>query len=198
MTGRIILLNGVSSAGKSTVADALDRTLNGVWMHTGVDMWLETVRGSLEGERLLSVEVTGDPPRVSAFGLTSVGFRVLGSTYHAYAALARLGNDVIIDDVIFDARVLREAVRALTGVPVLFVGVRCPIGVAEEREAVRGDRRPGLARIQDDLVHAHGTYDLEIDTSATAPEVNAELIKVRLEEGPEPVAFARLRSRRTG
>jgi chloramphenicol 3-O phosphotransferase len=77
--------------------------------------------------------------------------------------------------------VLKAAVDALCDCRVLFVGVRLPLAVVEQRERERGDRGPGGAAAFYDLVHAHGTYDLELDT-ATASSLECALrIKEALE-----------------
>lgn len=109
--------------------------------------------------------------------------------YSAAAALASIGNDLIIDDVIFDRRVLQIAVRTLLPFHVLFVGVRCPLEIAEQRERERGDRMEGLARFQYPLVHSHGIYDFEVDTSILSSTVCANQIRQRLQNGSAPNAF---------
>ena len=42
-----------------------------------------------------------------------------------------------------------------------FVGVRCPLEVAQRWELARGDRTLGQGASQIALVHAHGVYDDE-------------------------------------
>jgi chloramphenicol 3-O phosphotransferase len=91
---------------------------------------------------------------------------------------------------------LADLVEALSPFEVLFVGIRCPLAVAARREQARGDRTPGMARAQYDLVHAHDIYDLEIDTSTCTPREAALLIEHRLENGPVPTTFRQLRSGR--
>ncbi len=65
----------------------------------------------------------------------------------AVSALARSGNNVIVDDVLIDddGSAYREA---LAGLDVLWVGVIAPRDVIEARERQRGDRDIGLARWQ--------------------------------------------------
>jgi chloramphenicol 3-O phosphotransferase len=36
-TGRVVILNGASRAGKSTLARAVQENVPGVWMHIGMD-----------------------------------------------------------------------------------------------------------------------------------------------------------------
>jgi chloramphenicol 3-O phosphotransferase len=75
----------------------------------------------------------------------------------------------------------------------LFVGVRCPLEVAKQREQERGDRTLGLVEAHYDIVHSHGIYDLEIDTSVLTPTECASRIKDRLQNGPPPTAIQKLR-----
>lgn len=201
--GNIIFLNGTSSAGKTTIAKALQEIMEGYYIHTGIDHFLERLpqkffvmfKGAnpppVDGE--VWIFPNGDD-RVSEIREGPVGYRILAGIYHAVAALAASGNDVIVDDVIFDPVLLREAVNTLADFDVLFVGVRCLLEVAEQRERERGDRVQGLVRAHYDLVHAHGTYDLEVDTSSSTAMECALQIKERLLKGPSSVAFRHLRA----
>ena len=200
--GNIIFLNGTSSSGKTVIAKALQGTMDGYYIHTGIDHFLERVPEKLHvlsdgknpsaSEGFLWVVPEGDN-RVSEIRIGPAAFKLLTGMYRAVAALATTGNDVIIDDVVFDSRVLREAVDTLYSFNVLFVGVRCPLQVAEQREQERGDRNQGLVRAHYDLVHSHGIYDLEVDTSTLTPVEAANQIKNRLQNGPAPDALQRLR-----
>jgi chloramphenicol 3-O phosphotransferase len=120
------------------------------------------------------------------------GLRLLTGLYRAIAALVGAGNNVIVDEVIFDRRVLQAAAAALRDLPVLFVGVRCPLEVAVQREQARGDRGPGGAAAFNDLVHAHAVYDLEVDTSALSARECAPRIKETLDTGGAHDALRRL------
>lgn len=113
--------------------------------------------------------------------------------YRAVAALADAGIGVIVDDVIYDRQVLRTAAGARAPRQhVLFVGLHVPRDVAERRERERGDRGPSGAMAFYDLVHAHGVYDLELDTSVASPSECAAQIKAALTNGHPRTAFQRL------
>jgi chloramphenicol 3-O phosphotransferase len=68
---------------------------------------------------------------------------------------------------------------SLSGLDVVWVGIRCSADVAEERERLRRDSRyAGLARSQADLVHRDMTYGLEIDTTTrTREQVLSALVR---------------------
>ncbi|HEX3722950.1 MAG TPA: hypothetical protein VHV31_09175, partial [Nitrolancea sp.] len=134
--------------------------------------------------------------------------------YESIAALSRLGLNVVVDVGHHDAYsvprgVLADCARRLAGLPVLFVGVRCPIEVIMERRNAGQVGREGayavgsadesvpapVQRWQRDI-HLPGIYDLEVDTSMLSPEACAEAIRQRLSNGPPPSAFRRLAARR--
>jgi len=122
------------------------------------------------------------------------GYRLLAGMYQAIAALARAGNHVIVDDVIYDQKVLKAAVEALHTLPVLFVGVRCPLDVVIRREQERGDRGPGGAAAFYHLVHAHERYDLKVDTSCASAVECAQRIKRAMEQNHPRTAFQSLKT----
>lgn len=199
--GTIIFLNGTSSAGKSSIAKILQEIMDGYFIHTGIDHYIER----LPRKFFDAYEGTDPPPAVGELWLCTngrldeirvgpVGYRVLAGMYHAVAGLAKLGNDVIVDDVVYDPVVLKSAVDALHTYNIVFVGVLCPVDIAEQRERDRGDRWPGLVTAHINLVHAHGIYDLEVDTSVLTAMECAEQIKNRLLNGPPPNAFQHLQA----
>lgn len=182
----MVLLNGTSSAGKSTLANAMQaRAGDEAWLHHGIDRFLEGVPASLK----LSFDPTDGRPdgpgwtvplrdgaMVGAARVGPVALRLLDGMYRDAAEVAGAGNRVILDDVIYDRRVLVLAARALLQTPTLFVGVRCPVETAVKRELQRGDRALGGAAAFHPLVHDPGIYDLEVDTSVQGPDECARVI----------------------
>jgi chloramphenicol 3-O phosphotransferase len=145
-----LVLNGTSSAGKTTLAKALQAELPEPWLRCGYDDLL----------RLAPLERDDLYPSVDAV------LPLLGGIHRAMAALAWAGSRVIADVVLQDAWMVEDFKTAISGLPLLWVAVRCPLEIAEQREA-RRERKPGLARSQYDRVHAHVTYDAEVDTSVS-------------------------------
>ncbi|MET8099239.1 AAA family ATPase [Streptomyces sp. NPDC005236] len=176
--GRIIFLNGTSSSGKSSVArELLDILDDGVFFHLAVDGFnAMRTRRSLEAVEL-----------ETALRRTRMGF------HRSIAAMAEVGNDIIVDHVLSERWRLLDCLTVLRPEDVLFVGIHCPLEELVRREQARGDRPPGLAAHQYDLVHRHGDYDLECDTGTSSPRECAERIKDFLPCRPSRTAFARLR-----
>ncbi|MDQ3704512.1 MAG: chloramphenicol phosphotransferase CPT family protein [Chloroflexota bacterium] len=200
--GNIVFLNGTSSAGKTSISRALQNIMPTPMLRTGMDHFCGGAPISLfvcveaDGERPAEVdgwlEVYRDGTLVELPRIGPVGKRLLAGMYQAIAAVALVGNDVIVDDMIYDPEVLRSAVVALKDLPVLFVGVHVPVDIARQRELERGDRSPGGAAIFLEHVHVHDTYDLELDTSTMTPEECAARIKTALESGHPRTALRKL------
>jgi chloramphenicol 3-O phosphotransferase len=117
-----------------------------------------------------------------------------GTCSSSKSSIAKVLQEIMDGYFIHDPVLLKSAMTALLIFNVLFVGVRCPVEVAEQRERDRGDRMPGLATAHIDLVHAHGIYDLDVDTSVLTAMECAEKIRERLLNGPPPNAFRQLQA----
>ncbi len=184
--GVIILLNGTSSSGKTSLVRALQDALDAPLLDAGIDRFLWMLP-----KRYLNPPLWDDVlGRATEAGAT--GQRLMSGMHHAIAALARAGNHVVADHVLVDARWVEECARLFCDLPAYFVAVRCPLDVLEQRERQRQDRTLGQARAQFDLVHAHGIYDLEVDTSLASPEQCAQQIVDLVSSGRPPQAFRRL------
>ncbi|MEV4556250.1 chloramphenicol phosphotransferase [Kitasatospora sp. NPDC049285] len=179
-SGRIIFLNGTSSSGKSSIArELLDILDDGVFFHMAVDGF-NAMRTKREfGAEELDV----------ALRRTRMGF------HRSVAAMAEVGNDIVVDHVLSEPWRLLDCLTVLRPEDVVFVGVHCPLDELVRRELARGDRPPGLAAHQYGLVHAHGDYDLECDTGVASPLECAQRIKEFLPHRAGPTAFTRLRGR---
>lgn len=187
MSGTIVILNGTSSSGKTSLVKALQNLLDEPFLDAGLDrfLWMlppRYLRPPLWDE-VLGRAVEAGP----------AGHRLVAGMHHAIEALSRSGCNVIADHVLVEPAWLHECSRLFADLPAYLVGVYCPLAVLEERERERKDRTWGQARAQLGRVHAHGIYDVEVDTYKASPEECALSIKTRLEDGAGPVAFRRLR-----
>jgi chloramphenicol 3-O phosphotransferase len=120
--------------------------------------------------------------------------RLISGYHYSIAACASVGNNLIVDHVLWDLQWRQECITLLSGFSVFFVGVRCPLNVLEARERERGDRTLGQARAQFAYVHLDALYDLEIDTSLASPQECAAYIIAALRRPPTPSAFQQLRT----
>jgi chloramphenicol 3-O phosphotransferase len=184
----VIILNGGSSAGKSTLAVVLQQALamdDWPWVIFSwddfvprlPDRWL-SVPGAT-GDRAAdgcSYRIVRDNPREALLEVGEAGRRLLGAYHRSVAAVARSGINVIVEEVLTTRTEWDDWQDALDGLDVRWVGVRCDVDTAERRETERGDRYRGLARGTSSVTHIHPTYDVDVDTSLQSPEVLAEQI----------------------
>ncbi len=160
---QVIVLNGGSSSGKSSIARALQDVLPQVWLTFGTDTLAEALPGR------------GDDPR-SGLVLEPDGtvtakpeFRAIEEIwYRGLAVMAGRGARLILDEVFLAGGAGQQRYRGLLGgLDVLWAGVHCDPQVAARREAGRQDRVPGMAMSQAVAVHEGVVYDVEVDTTGT-------------------------------
>ena len=201
--GRVIVLNGASSAGKSSVAVELQRLLDPTPIFAGIDFFLamlppighsgmkssERTNENAGGEeaplRWIFPEEEGRAIRIE---VGAQGQRVIRGMHRAIAALAWAGNDIIFEHVTLYADWFDDLVMALERLDVTFVGVRCPLDVIEEQERKRGNRVVGQARGHFDAVHRNCRYDIEVDTAQVSPQESAQVIATYLLDDSPPAA----------
>ncbi|MDQ1050881.1 chloramphenicol phosphotransferase CPT [Streptomyces sp. V4I2] len=172
MTTQMIILNGGSSSGKSGIVRCLQAVLPDPWLAFGVDSLVDAMPARMQ--------VSDEGITFSADGRVIVGpgFRALDAAWiEGVVAMARAGAGVIVDDVFLGGAASQQRwQKALGGLDVLWVGVRCERAVAAGREIARGDRVQGMAALQADVVHQGVIYDLEVDTTHTESLVCARTI----------------------
>lgn len=172
----MIVLNGGSSAGKSGIARCLQAVLPDPWLVLGTDTFVEAMP--------LASRMSPAGLEVGATGEVTVGpeFRALEATWiEGIVAMARAGARIIVDEAFLGgAASQRRWTSALGRLEVLWVGVRCDGTVAAGREIARGDRVPGMAESQAELVHQGVRYDLQVDTTHTEAIDCARAIAARV------------------
>ena len=182
MAGKIILLNGASSAGKSTLSRGLQDSLDEPFWHVSIDHL--NAAGVLPEARIKSGEFPWSALREPFFD----GF------HRCLPALADAGNNVIVEHIVETAEWMRRLLRLLGHLDVYFVGIHCPLPELERREKERGDRRVGDARADFATTHAFCTYDIEIDSTAERDR-NVEAVISAWRARRRPNAFDRMAQR---
>jgi len=176
MNASVVVLNGGSSAGKSTIASSLQVLLAEPWLTLGVDNLIDAL-GPAAAES--SSDIIFGPD-----GVVSVGERfrqVEDAWFQGLAAIARAGTGVIIDDVFLGGGASQSRLSStLADLEVLWVGVHCDPKIASSRELSRADRVRGMASAQSSIVHEGVSYDIEVDTSDTSALECAHVILRRM------------------
>ncbi|MFJ3878904.1 chloramphenicol phosphotransferase CPT [Streptomyces sp. NPDC090077] len=178
MTIRVIVLNGASSSGKSGIVRCLQAELPEPWLAYGCDSFVDSLPARMRDAD--GGIVFAEDGRVSV----GADFRALEAAWtEGIAAMARAGARIVVDEVFLGgAESQGRWLRALDGLDVLWVAVRCDPDVAAGRETARGDRTPGMAASQAAVVHEGVSYDLEVDTTHTESLACARAIAARLSQ----------------
>jgi chloramphenicol 3-O phosphotransferase len=181
--GRVILLLGTSSAGKSTLARAIQAAAPEHFLLQSLDGLFAGVaeRWGSGGEHRddgFRYQADGEVRRV-IYG--PAGWRLLQGFHRAVAAYARAGANVLVDDMLLDEACLADWAEALDGLPVTLVRLSASLEELRRREGVRPHGRvPGLS--EGHLpVHERLSADLSLDTSAQSP---AEMAAAVVEQPP--------------
>ncbi|MFC6591401.1 chloramphenicol phosphotransferase CPT family protein [Deinococcus lacus] len=149
MPGSLILLNGASCAGKSTLCRALQTALPEPFLFFSMDFFLfgqvlpRDEAGKLRDYQLIRPQVFQ-------------GF------YNCLPALLDAGNNLVVETILENAEQTGQLQAAVRGYEVFWVGIQCPVSELERREQARGDRRVGDARRDAETVHTFVSYDLEL------------------------------------
>ena len=171
----VIILNGVSSAGKTTLAKAIQKTARADFLHLSMDGFMAMLPDGREFapewfpvEHLQSDE--GPRPRIHSGPL---GIRLLVQMRALAAELADVGFNVIVD-VVCEAAEIESYRKLLVGHKSHVVKVAANLAEVERRERERGDRLIGLAREQDGRLHFDIEYDQVVDTSVHSADESAK------------------------
>ncbi|MEM7664740.1 MAG: AAA family ATPase [Pseudomonadota bacterium] len=178
MTAKVIILNGVSSAGKSSLATAIQEEADATFLHVEMDAFISFLPDGHEFKpdwfRLdMIASETGKLPRISNGPRGDALLKVMRKFV---VNAAQEGLNLVVDEVCH-AREIKDYRSGLREHDVRFVKVFAPIETIEQREKARGDRLIGLAREQSRHLHDKIIYDVEIDTSiATLREAAAHIL----------------------
>lgn len=199
--GNIILLNGTSSAGKSTTAQAVQATMKEPYLHMGVDHFqlafppdLVNIEGQADAAAV-GWEVVYSEAGLQDVRIGPVGKQLIRGMYRMLAALSDEGINLVVDDVIWDEWILHTAVTILHPFPVYFIAIDLSLAAAKQRERQRGNRGPGNVRYFYSRVYElNEVYDARIDAETNDPERCAQLIKTAVST-TAPTAFKQLHGR---
>ncbi|WBY18009.1 zeta toxin family protein (plasmid) [Erythrobacteraceae bacterium WH01K] len=165
---KIVVINGVSSVGKTSVAKAIQNHARGAFLHVQMDDFLRMLpRRALESREGLVFERIDSQTIDVKFG--DLIERALAGMRSAVASMAECGNNMVIDDVFLADEDVHYR-RLLSRFEYRLVGLFAPLEIVQERERVRGDRDIGLAKGQYERVHTGRIYDLKMDTSQASPD----------------------------
>ncbi|WP_341750894.1 phosphotransferase-like protein [Candidatus Tisiphia endosymbiont of Sialis lutaria] len=155
---KIIFLNGCGSAGKTSIARSIQHLSKDSWLTFGVDSFINMMPCSyndkVSSEYFTFVPGSNDRGATMRVESGAKAEQLFGVMPDFANLLASRGNNIIIDEVLFDDSCLKSYIKTLSSYIVYFVGVFCDLSVMQEREILRCDRAIGLSNDQIDRVHA--------------------------------------------
>ncbi len=157
MEQQVILLNGPSSSGKTTLAKALQKLISDErskrYEVVSIDDFLQMSRM----ETIYEDDV----------------FEISGDLCKKALEVLETGCGVIIDHVITSERIFAQLKENLVSCPVRTVRVTCPLRLLRKRELERGNRCPGSAEASEMYLFPKEGYDLVVDTGSAKAAENA-------------------------
>ena len=153
------ILNGPSSAGKTSIAKALKQLL--------LDRWTDAFILSLDDYLQMSANEPIWEDDV---------FAIMPHMCEDIAAALQDGKTVIIDHVITSFRIWQALCNAASGFQMKTVLVSCDVETLRRRETERGDRCAGSAEASLQYLYPKTGYDLCVDSSQASPVALAEEI----------------------
>ncbi|MCM1027824.1 MAG: chloramphenicol phosphotransferase CPT family protein [Roseburia sp.] len=161
--GRIIFLNGVTSAGKTSIVEALQERDDIFFYVVANDLFQEMV-----GEKYL---------RENYWRYLS---EVILMMYHTAKLYSDMGKNVLIDGILVEREEIaphyRQMKEILKDNPLDLVEVYCPLELCRERNLLRGDRYESQSEEQQELMAKDIEYSLRVDTSQNSAAECAEII----------------------
>lgn len=188
---KIIFLNGCGSSGKTSIARAIQHESPELWLSFGVDTFIDMIPFGRQEPYLKFVPGQNERGPTCYAESGPEGVKLFSVLPKFAEMLATCGNNLIIDEVLFDEGALKAYVQQLKAHTVYYIGVFCDLEVMQEREVLRRDRCAGLSNDQIDRVNQGvlNSYDFKVDTTAISPFEAARLILKYIDDNPVPKAF---------
>ena len=160
--GKIIILNGVSSSGKSTLAKVLQDCSPIPLYKLDIDDFI-----------LMAPDKFNDHEKNNF----SVQYALASKFFHVVKLISDFGLSIVAPYMFFkNSDTLREFKQLLDGYPVFVVNVICPTEELRKREKIRGNRAIGSAVRQLQLLETNFDNCLFVDNSVNSNELCADTI----------------------
>ncbi len=188
--GSVIILNGPSGSGKSSIQKSFQYLMMpDLWCKVGIDNLFdkpfpditpENIQPWLEPNPIRWIETTQDAEgnNVISLHLGDQGKKVAYAMNSAIASYVQNDCNLIVDYIAYDQDWLNDLEQKLKGSKAYWVAVDIPLDLLEQREAARGTSPAGHARSHYFSVYGDRDYDLRVNTS----DHSSEAIAVQLRE----------------
>jgi len=200
--GKLIILNGGSSSGKTSLAQAFQEQVPECWLHLGIDLfWYAIPQSQLDMQQVRpeyhtwDVAVEADGREWFSLDPGPLLIKAMHARYLAIKVYLDQGINVISDDLIWTRDWLVDFLRIFEGYEVWLAGIHVSDEEGARREVERGDRIGGVNRGSARAAHEDLEYDFEIETTGIPLPALASDLQDKYQGCPKPAAFERLRKR---
>jgi chloramphenicol 3-O phosphotransferase len=189
--GKIIFLNGVASAGKTTLAKTLQSRLTEPYYWLNVDAFISfSAENPMEHNPMTYFQEGKDP--ISLYPHIIKLFSDLGVNVIADAAFTKgQGRNLFLA-----LETLDKCIEMLNEYPVLYIHVTCPLEEILRREKERGSRKIEQNEHLPIEINPYGIYDITVDTFRNTTDECVDKIIELLKEPEKHTAFTTLWSQR--
>ncbi len=161
--GRIVFLNGVTSAGKTSIAEAIQERDDMFFYVFANDLFQKMI-----GEKHLRENY----------------WKHLGEAlimmYHTAKLFSDMGKNVLIDGMLLEAEGLthhyQQMLEILQDNPIDLIEVYCPLELCRKRNVIRKDRYENQSDEQNELMTKNIKYTLSVNTGLHSSKECADII----------------------
>jgi len=191
--GMVIILNGPSGSGKSSIQRELQTLMMpNLWIKLGIDNLFDKPMPDITLENLAFwqaenpirwVTTTQDSAQNNVVTLFTgqQGEKVAYGMNSAIAGYAKAGCNSIVDYIAYKQAWIDDLRTKLKDTQTYWIKIHIPLDVLEEREQARGTSPVGHGRSHYDTVYGDIVYDLTLDTSKLTAAECAQKIKEFIE-----------------
>ena len=192
--GQVIILNGPSSSGKSSIQKAFQELyLPHCWAKLGIDQLLDKAMPDVTAHtmhlwqtknsiRWVTSKTDAEKNPVITLHLGTEGEKIMRGMNAAIAAYAKAGCNVIVDYIAYDQSWIEDLKNQLQNIKTTWIKVCIPLEVLEERERIRGTSPVGHARSHYHSVYDNIHYNLTVNSAEQTPQEIATHIKNYLDK----------------
>ena len=193
MSGTVIILNGPSGSGKSSIQKAFQKLmLPNLWIKVGIDGLFDAVMPDINLENISYwqskneirwVEESKDDKnnKVITLFIGPEGERVAYGMNSAIAAYVANGCDLIVDYIAYNQEWFKDLEKKCSDFKIYYVSVNISLDTLEKREEQRGTSPRGHARSHYLNVYGDKKYNLVVDTGKYSSQEIAQQLKTMIE-----------------
>ncbi len=190
-TGIIIVLNGPSGSGKSSIQKEFQKLMMpNLWIKVGIDNLFDFPMPDITPEnmniwqsknpiRWVKTSKDKDNKNVITLFTGEQGEKVAYGMNSAIAAYAQNGCNLIVDYITYKPEWLTDLQNKLKNIKTYYIAVEISLDILEKREQVRATSPAGHARSHYATVYGNVNYDLKVNSGTdSAQEIVRQIQKL--------------------